>query len=220
MCDADWNFDALTAAALVALSVSFLLFAIAWLAPYVKVAWDKASRLARAVFCIAVAGAVMFGGAKSGGVGSSFTFASGLINNGSYSTNDTVYVAWKTTTGLPSSTTVYIESRAKSDTNGVYSAIGNTTYGAGSWTGTLANATNYNFNIWHNYEPPAPVHTNGTWVYQTIKAKHQPDDNAIHAVAVKAKIIGTEDGDTVSVSPTRMSLLNEIAEEASAEEEQ
>lgn len=220
MCDADWNFDALTVAALVALSVSFLLFAVAWAAPYVKAAWDKAGRFARSVFCTAVAVAVLFGGAKT--ACSRFTFASGLTDNGSYSTNDTVYVAWKTTTGLPSSTIVYIESRLQSDTNGVYSSIGNATYGSGSWTGTLANATNYNFNIWHNYEPPAPVHTNGTWVYQTVKAKHQPDDNALHAVAVKAKIIGTEDGDTVSVSPTKVSLINEIAEEASVsvEEEQ
>lgn len=219
----DWKAEVLTEIALCGLAVSGVLFLAAWIAPYVKSVWDKAGRFARSVFCTAVTIAVLFGGAKTADVSSRFTFASGLLDNGSYSTNDTVYVAWKTTTGLPSSTTVYIESRLKSDTNGVYSALGNTTYGSGSWTGALANATNYNFNIWHNYEPPAPVHTNGTWIYQTNKAKHQPDDNALHAVAVKAKVIGTEDGDTVSVSPTRVSLIQEIAEEAeetSVEEEQ
>lgn len=215
----DWRAGICMKIALGGLAISGLCFLAAWLAPYIRAAWDKAGRFARSVFCAAVAIAVLFGGAKTAS-SSRFTFASGLVDNGSYSTNDTVYVAWKTTTGLPSSTTVYIESRAKSDTNGVYSAIGNTTYGSGSWTGTLANATNYNFNIWHNYEPPAPVHTNGTWVYTTIKAKHQPDDNALNAVAVKAKVIGTEDGDTVSVSPTKVSLLNEIAEEASTSVEE
>lgn len=161
----DWEAEVLMNIALGGLVVSGLLFAVAWIAPYVKAAWDKAGRFARSVFCIAAAIAVLFGGAKT--AGSRFTFAKGLTNNGSYTTNDTVYVAWKTTTGLPSSTIVYIESRSQSDTNGVYEAIGNTTYGAGSWTGTLANATNYDFNIWHNYD--GPIVTNGVWEFKTLK---------------------------------------------------
>lgn len=213
----DWEAEVLMNIALGGLAVSGFLFFAAWITPYVKSAWDKAGRFARSVFCIAVAIAVLFGGAKTASM-SKFTFASGLIDNGSYSTNDTVYVAWKTTTGLPSSTTVYIESLAKSDTNGVYKMIGNTTYSTGSWTGTIANATNYNFNIWHNYESPAPVHTNGTWVYNAIKAKYQPDDNAINAVAVKAKIIGAEDEETISVSPSKVSLIQEVLEESEEEE--
>lgn len=161
----DWKAEVLTKIALCGLAVSGLLFLAAWIAPYVMDAWDKAGRFARSVFCAAVTVAVLFGGAKT--AASRFIFAQGLSDNGSYSTNDLVYVAWKTTTGLPSSTTVYIESRAKSDTNGVYAAIGNTTYDAGSWTGNLANATNYDFNIWHNYK--GHIITNGVWEFKTLK---------------------------------------------------
>lgn len=201
------------------IAISAVLFALAWLAPYIKAAWDKASGLARVLFLFSAVGTMMYGGAKSGVIKSSFKFATGLVDNGSYTTNSTVYVAWKLSTGLPSSTAVYIESREKSDTNGVFSAIGNTTFGAGSWSGTLSNATNYDFNVWHNYEPPAPVHTNGTWMYKTMKAKYQPDDNSLNAPVIKAKIVGNDGSTVTSISPEKVSLIETVAEEAGITEE-
>ena len=46
-----------------------------------------------------------------------------------------------------------------------------TTAAAGSWTGTLANATNYDYYVYSVYVPPIPAHTNGVWVGQAYETK-------------------------------------------------
>ena len=115
---------------------------------------------------------VWYGGSKS------ITFDTGLRNNGSYASNDTVHVAW-TYTGIPSASSLYIAYR-ESDTTNEWADLGETVVSALSWDGTLANATNYDYYVYTTYVPPAPVHTNGVWVgpvYET--KKRQGADNFV-----------------------------------------
>ena len=142
--------------ALGGLAVSGLLFASALLYPYLRDAWNAATALARAVFCGAVVIACLFGGAKNRA--SKFTFADGLKDNGSYTTNDTVHIAWTTTTTIPATNNVFIESILQTNTSGTYAELASSAVGAMSWTGTLPDATNYDFNVWYDYiEPVRPV---------------------------------------------------------------
>ena len=142
--------------ALGGLAVSGLLFASALLYPYLRDAWNAATALARAVFCGAVVVACLFGGAKNRA--SKFTFADGLKDNGSYTTNDTVHIAWTTTTTIPATNNVFIESILQTNTSGTYAELASSAVGAMSWTGTLPDATNYDFNVWHDYiEPVRPA---------------------------------------------------------------
>lgn len=108
---------------------------------------------------------VFYGGGKS-----SFSFDTGLRDNGSYATNDTVHIAW-TYIGIPSASSIYIAYRETGTTN-VWNDLGETVASALSWDATVQNATNYDYLVYSTYVPPAPVHTNGVWqgpVYETKK---------------------------------------------------
>lgn len=103
-----------------------------------------------------------------------FTFEEGLANDGSYTTNSTVHVEWvKTGTPyVPDYAQLYIDYRQKNTTN-EWELLRRSTVGTYSVDETLANATNYDFNIWYYYIPPEPVHTNGVWQYKAMKGRNQ-----------------------------------------------
>ena len=117
-----------------------------------------------------------------------FSFAAGLTDDGSYATNDTVHVEWvKTGTPyVPDSATLYVDYRERGSTN-EWLQLAETTVGEYSLDIALANATNYNYNIWYYYIPPAPVVTNGVWKYTTQKAKADAPANAVHILPLKAR---------------------------------
>lgn len=111
-----------------------------------------------------VVGAVFYGGSKS------IRWDVGLRDNGTEITNDTVTVRW-TYTGIPSASSVFIDVR-ECGSDGEWQNLGETVASALEWTGTLANATNYDYLVYTTYVPPSPVHTNGVWVgpvYETKK---------------------------------------------------
>ena len=110
-----------------------------------------------------VVGAVFYGGSKS------IRWDDGLRDNGTVITNDTVAVAW-TYSGIPSASSVFIDYRLAGSTN-EWENLGETVASALEWTGTLANATNYDYWIYSTYVPPVPVHTNGVWVGQAYETK-------------------------------------------------
>ena len=93
--------------------------------------------------------------------------------NANLVTNDTVNIHWQRDLSggiyVPESAAVYIDYRLSTDTNGVWTYLAETTVGAWSWSGTVSNATNYDYNVWAYYIPPEPVHTNGVWVYRTMR---------------------------------------------------
>lgn len=156
----------LTLGCFVALGAIGIVYA-AWLSKFTLAeALRKFSkRLIEGAVVLAVAVlAVMYGGSKS-----TFRFDTGLTNNGSYATNDTVYAAW-TYSGIPPESAVFIDYRLSGTTN-EWENLAETTAAAGSWTGTLANATNYDYYVYSVYVPPIPAHTNGVWVGQAYETK-------------------------------------------------
>ena len=115
------------------------------------------------VFCVVCA--VMYGGSK----GVYIRWDTGLHDNGSEITNDTVAVRW-IYSGIPSASSVFIDYREAGSTN-EWDSLGETVASALEWTGILANATNYEYWVYSTYIPPVPVHTNGVWVGQTYETK-------------------------------------------------
>lgn len=88
--------------------------------------------------------------------------------------NDTVNLYWKRDprrpVPLPLDSPVYIDYRPSVETNADWGLLAQTTVGAWEWHGTLPDATNYDYNIWAYYIPPAP-HTNGVWEWKTTYSR-------------------------------------------------
>ena len=140
----------------------------------------------RCIVAVVVCGFVYYGATKQfwyvtydGGI------TEGLFRN--VVTNDTVHLYWtRDASGgvfVPESATVYIDYRPNTVTNAEWSTLAQTTVGAWEWSGTVENATNYNYNVWAYYIPPEPVHTNGVWVYKTLK-----DRREAYALPLRARI--------------------------------
>lgn len=103
--------------------------------------------------------------------GSKVTMDQGLSNNGSYTTNDTVHIAWTKGPSLPTTATVYIDYRPNGNTNvwgETYSTnwvnLAETPVMNLQWDGTVPGATNYDYFVWAYYAVQPTVHTNGVWV--------------------------------------------------------
>ena len=119
----------------------------------------------KAICALCIVGAVLYGGSK----GVSVRWDAGLSDNGTEITNDTVAVRW-TYSGIPAASSVFIDYRLANTTN-EWENLAETLASALSWTGTLANATNYDYWVYSTYVPPVPVHTNGVWVGQVYETK-------------------------------------------------
>lgn len=103
-------------------------------------------------------------------------------------TNDTVSIYWQRDMSggvyVPESATVYIDYKPSTETNdGEWSLLAQTTVGAWGWSGTVENATNYDYSVWAYYIPPDPVHTNGVWTYKT-----HFDRNGAYALPLRARV--------------------------------
>lgn len=145
-------------------------------------------RLQQCLLLFCIVGLVHYGATKQ--KGSTFTFDGGIKQNPiqpSYSTNSTVSISWmRDMSGgvyVPESAAVYIDYKVNSDSNAVWQLLAETTVGAWSWSGTVANATNYDYNAWAYYIPPEPVHTNGVWLYKT-----QKDRNDRYPIPLRTRI--------------------------------
>lgn len=102
-------------------------------------------------------------------------------------TNNTVSIYWQRDTSggvyVPESATVYIDYRLSAETNSEFVLLAKTTVGAWSWSGTVENATNYDYSVWAYYIPPEPVHTNGVWTYKT-----HFDRNGEYVLPLRARV--------------------------------
>lgn len=141
-------------------------------------------RIQQIVVGICIVGLVEYGATKS-----RISFDGGIRQGEQPSlvTNDTVYVSWQRDTSggvyVPDSAAVYIDCRPNTETNADWVLLAETTVGAWSWSGVLADATNYDYNVWAYYVPPQPVHTNGVWVYRT-----QRDRADVNPIPLRARI--------------------------------
>lgn len=100
-------------------------------------------------------------------------------------TNDTVSIYWQRDTSggvyVPETATVYIDAIEHGASNAVN--IAQTVVGAWGWSGTVENAANYDYIVWAYYIPPEPVHTNGVWVYKTMR-----DRRGENAIPLRARV--------------------------------
>ena len=163
-------------------SCGAVLFAAKVIAP----AWDEmrrfiSSRGVSAVLLVYfVVGIILYGGTKH------VTFTDGIRNaGGTLITNDTIHIEWERDTSkivVPMSAAVYIDYRPTGSTN-EWGTLGQSVVSAGHWDYTLANATNYDYKVWAYYVPPEPVHTNGVWIYKTMK-----DRAGKHPIPLRARV--------------------------------
>lgn len=134
--------------------------------------WEQVRKFAslgviERTLCLAfIVGMVMYGSTKHA---VSVRWDTGLADNGSLITNNTVTARW-TYSGIPAASSVFIDYREAGTTND-WLNLAETLASALSWTGTLANATNYDYWVYSTYVPPVPVHTNGVWVGQAYETK-------------------------------------------------
>lgn len=158
----------LTLACFVALAVCLFALAVLCAIPELTDAIRRfcgMDNFSKVVCGVCIVGAVLYGGSK----GVNVRWDDGLRDNGTLITNDTVAVRW-TYSGIPGASSVFIDYREAGSTN-KWLNLAETLASAQEWTGTLANATNYEYWVYSTYVPPVPVHTNGVWVGQAYETK-------------------------------------------------
>ena len=126
----------------------------------------------------------LYGGSKS-----LFKFEKGLKDDGSYSTNDTVYISWVKSgeiANIPNDSALYVEKRLSTDTEGEFVPFHTNTVGAYELTLTVADATNYDYNVWYEYiAPPTPI---GDWFLYYAKNTQRKEN----IIPWHAKVVGVE----------------------------
>ena len=126
----------------------------------------------------------LYGGSKS-----LFKFEKGLKDDGSYSTNDTVYISWIKSgevADIPNDSTLYVEKRLSADIEGEFVPFHTNTVGAYELTLNVADATNYDYNVWYEYiEPPAPI---SNWFSYYAKSTQRKEN----IIPWHAKVVGIE----------------------------
>jgi len=146
--------------------------------------WMSLGAIERTLVAVIVCGFILYGATKQGWhIGYEGGIKAGSTAN--VVTNDTVRIYWQRDTSggvyVPETATVYIDAIEHGGSNVVN--IARTTVGAWGWSGTVENATNYDYSAWAYYIPPEPVHTNGTWTYKT-----HFDRNSDYAIPLRARI--------------------------------
>lgn len=156
----------------------------------------KLSRIQQFVLGVCVIGFIQYGATKPTW---HISFDGGIKQNPiqpSNVTNDLVSIHWTRDasggTLVPETATVYVDYKLTVDTNGVWETLAETTVGAWGWSGVVQNATNYDYNVWAYYIPPEPVHTNGVWIYKTLKDRGEKFPIPLRArIEVNGKAIST-----------------------------
>ena len=171
------------------IGLAALLFIIKCLCP----AWDQIRKFfskqgIQSIVLIPAIVGICFHGMTKGGYDGHITYDGGIRSaEQNIVSNDTISIYWEKDSSypipVPDSAPVYIDFRLIGDNSAEWGMLAQSTVGAGHWEGTYPNATNYDYNVWAYYIPPEPVHTNGTWVYRTMK-----DRNERYAIPLRARI--------------------------------
>ena len=145
----------------------------------------RASPFEQVFVAVIVGGMCLYGGSKG-----TVSYDGGIKADTSHAnvvTNDLVEVYWvKETPILPNDAPVYIDYREHGSTN-EWGLLGQAIVSDYMWEGTLANATNYDYNVWAYYIPPEPVHTNGVWSFSTMRDRKNDGILPMRAV-IKADV--------------------------------
>lgn len=118
---------------------------------------------------------ISFYGMTKGGYSGHITYDGGIKSGttSNFVSNDVIRIYWQRDISggvwVPDAAAVYIDYREIGDNSAEWGLLAQSTVGAGSWEGSIENATNFDYNVWAYYIPPEPVHTNGVWIYKTLK---------------------------------------------------
>ena len=171
--------------------IALAILAVVAFARFCAPVWDalrkfaSLPRIQQVAVAAFVIGFIQYGATKHWYI----NFDGGIKNNvgATYITNDTVHIEWQRDTSkgylVPESAVVYIDYRMAAETNAEWTTLAQTTVGTYAWEGRVENATNYAFNVWAYYIPPEPVHTNGTWMYRTLR-----DRNEKYALPLRSRV--------------------------------
>lgn len=183
----------ISAIALVCLGVA--LFAAKIVAPSWRIIrkWLSLPKMQAVFVGLLVAGMIHYGATKEGGGGfkSTFTFSNGIVDNKetpSYSTNDTVFISWqksKSTIIVTNGTPVHIEYRLITN-NVEFVELATVAFENSSWTWTVEGATNYNYNVWYDYQGESQYVVNDQWEYKTTTATNKD------IIAINGKVQGED----------------------------
>lgn len=187
-----FQFAAYVMSAIALVCIGVMIFFMKIVAPTWAVIrrWFDLPKVEMAVVGLFAIGLIQYGATKES-VRSTFTFSKGIIDNEntpSYSTNDTVFISWqksKTTIVITNGTPIHIEYRLA--TNDVeFVELTTVAFENMSWTGTVEGATNYNYNIWYDYQGESQYVIDDQWEYHTTRAKNKD------VIAINGKIQGED----------------------------
>ena len=185
------------------LGATALLVAILFFIKVAPYAWDSIRKIVsengiKVIVLIPSIIAICFYGMTKGGYSGHITYDSGIKSGTTVNlvSNDTISIYWQRDTSqgmwVPDSAAVYIDFRLIGDNSAEWGLLAQSTVGAGHWEGTYENATNYDYNVWAYYIPPEPVHTNGVWIYKTLKDRMRANALPLRArVEINGKAIAT-----------------------------
>jgi len=141
-----------------------------------------------------IVGAIMYGGSK-GGIGWKVDFDEGLIDTGSYATNDTFCAKWNYEGSVIAASYVYVDYKENGDTNAWGRVCDTNWYNLGhckvtelehSWE--LQDATNYFYFVYSDFEPTPVVHTNGVYCFYVGKPLNTSPVHSNRYIAVRSHI--------------------------------
>ena len=182
--------------------------------------WLSLPKIQMAFVGLFVAGMIHYGATKeSGGYKSTFTFSKGIVDNKdtpSYSTNDTVFISWKKSSStiiVTNGTPVHIEYRLITN-NVEFAELTTVPFDAMSWTGTVEGATNYNYNIWYDYQGESQYVVNDRWEYHTTTATNKD------IIAINGKVQGEDKSleEPVDLMSPRTDAFDKMKAEAEAKQ--
>ena len=113
-----------------------------------------------------------------------FTFDTFLIDNGSFATNASVFVAARKAAFIQEAyiddmdVLVFAREIASTNAEDWVELLPRRTFGDLPAEYALANATNFNYLVFLDYVPPSPVHTNGVWQMRGFEVPAQPNTYA------------------------------------------
>lgn len=154
--------------------------------------WGR-DRLSAIVSVVIVAGFTMYGGSK--GIGWKVNVDEGIIDRGSYATNDTFVAKWNYEGAVIAASWLYVDYKENGDTNAWGRVCDTNWYNLGKCRVTelehafeLENATNYFYYLYSDFEPTPVVHTNGVYCFYVAKPIDSSPVKTNRFIAVRSYI--------------------------------
>lgn len=142
---------------------------------------------------IGVCGAVMYGGTK--GIGWKVDVDEGIIDRGCYATNDIFVAKWNYEGSVIAASWLYVDYIENGDTNAWGRVCDTNWYNLGKCrvtelehTFNLANATNYNYFLYSDFEPTPVVHTNGVYCFYVAQPLSSSPASTNRFIAIRSYV--------------------------------